>query len=178
MVKNPGSRLAVQERIICVYKDEIDIVREATEKFNLTGFEFKHRERTTFGEEFEFMERKLVENPGFIVIADNGLNQFCWMDDVPGQPDPTPQAVTAKIAFALRCAAVHHTKLMGIRHQKSDGPSVLVRGLPPSPKSASTGYVNFDPPPGMGDMQQLFFVVPPPRVIGDLGPIAGPASFR
>ena len=159
-VKHPGYRLVVLQKVICCYEEEKKICQTAVAAAELDrrGWVVMTRPRATFGEEFNYMLWDMIENPGWIVIADHGLNQFCWMDDVPGQPDPIAEVVTAKAAFALRCATVRHTTLMCVRHQKSDGPGVLVRNMPPIPQSEATGYVNFNPPPGMGDMQQLFFV--------------------
>jgi hypothetical protein len=155
-VKTPGARVIVMQRVVCVYLEEEKDCRTALAAAKL-DWEVRVRPRASFGEEFSFM-LNMIDNPGFIVIADHGLNQFCWMDDVPGQPDPTPEMVTARISFALRCAVRRKASLLAIRHQKSDGEGVLVKGMPPVSTAAATGYVNFNPPPGMGDFQQIIFV--------------------
>ena len=152
-VKSPGSRLPVMEKVICVYDDELSTCQKAVDGMNLFGFSFRTRKRQSFGEEMEFMERRLLENPGYIAICDNGLNQFLAMDDHPGQEILSTNTVTSHIAFMLRIAKKLGITMICVRHQKSDGSQV--KGLPPQPSSAATGYVNTNP--SMKDMQQLFF---------------------
>lgn len=152
-VKNTGVRLPVMERVICVYEDELETCLLATKGCNLYGFVFMTRQRSTFGEEFEFMEKNLIENPGFIIISDCGLNQFLAADDVPGQEQLSPNTVTAKMSWALRIAVTKGVKMFCIRHQKGTGSAV--KGMPPQATSAATGFLTINPR-YIQDMQQFF----------------------
>jgi hypothetical protein len=151
-VKNPGARLPIMERVICVYEEELEVCLRATTGVNLYGFVFMTRRRSTFGEENAFMERELIDNPGYIIKSDYGLNQFLDMSRFPGQAQLTPSDVTARLAFALRSAKKLGVKILCVRHQKNTG--AAVKGMPPQPESAATGFVHLNP--YLADMQQFF----------------------
>ncbi len=154
-VKDPGVRLPVIERLILPYEDELDACIAATKGMDLFGFEFRPRPRLlSYGEELEFVERELIENPGYIILADHGLLHFVDMADVPGQEHLSDNAVTAKTAFALRIAKKLGVVFMCVRHQLGVGSDV--KGMPPQSEAAETGYVRLDPP--TGNMQQLFIL--------------------
>jgi hypothetical protein len=118
------------------------------------GWKMTVRRRSSLGQEQSFLEHGLIENPGWICICDHGLNQFTPFDDVPGLPNLTPLEVAPRVAFALRMCETTRTTILGVRQQKNDG--AAVKGMPPQPTSANTGYVNLNPPPG--SVQQIFFI--------------------
>ena len=156
-VMNPGARVPVMERLIVPYDDELDICKKATEGMDLGGFEFRSRPRLgSYGEEQEYIERTLVENPGYILLCDHGLIHFLDMADVPGEAELPQNTVTAKVAFALRIAKELGVRIMSVRHQNNLG--APVKGMPPQSRASKTGYVNVKA--GVRDMQQMFFKTP------------------
>lgn len=154
-VKDPADRLCIMEKVICVYNDEIDECRETLRGRDSMGFRIVGRPRSTFGEEFFFMTRHLVENPGYILISDYGLNQYLAMDDSPGQPPLSIATVAAKLALVLRLMDTYGVVLCGLRHQ--NGKQASVEGVPAQPESGRTAYLNFENP-NLIDVQQFLIV--------------------
>ena len=101
------------------------------------------------------MERRLIENPGYLCICDAGLIQVLPHDRVPGQSVFKPEDWTAKTVWMLRLGRHMNIKMLGVRHQDNIGSKIY--GLPPLTTAAETAFLNVQKPKMKFVQQMMFF---------------------
>lgn len=114
--------MPLKERIVCVYASQLEACQQELAKYDNKGWVLKARpDGKSFGEDFMFMEHKLIENPGYLIISDPDLMHTLPTNRVPGAAKSTPEDFSANMAYALRGAKHFGITLFGFYQQYNGG---------------------------------------------------------
>ena len=136
----------VIERWVCSPESQVDYFEWFHSK---AGQELSHGYRIgarpyvlSFGEDYDFMESRFVENPGQLLISNNDLMYAEAFDRVPGQTYFSITDFSAKFAHASQIVKKSNVQLWGIRqHIRFGGPHYGLASQP-SASSRDNGYLD------------------------------------
>jgi len=115
------SETRLVERVISVPAEQLETLKSHLQPHRLYGFECLPRPGgRTFGEDQEFNERSLIENPGQIAIADSDFG-FC-IENPRASYKLTPLQFGAEFEDASKLARYNHVKLWGFCYRQTQGP--------------------------------------------------------
>ena len=147
------SETRLVERVISVPADQLETLKYHLRSHQLYGFECLPRPGgRTFGEDQEFNERSLIENPGQIAISDADFG-FC-IENPRASYKLMPSQFGAEFEDASRLARYNHVTLWGFCYRQSQGPFLGRQGMHTSVNTKMDGFVHST----LGGDLQGFFI--------------------
>lgn len=128
------------ERIISVPENQIDALKFHLRPHELCGFTCLPRPSGgSFGDDQEFNEKFLIENPGQIAISDADFG-FC-IENPRASFKLNPQQFGAEFEDASKLARFNHVVLWGFCYRQTQGPFIGRQGMHSSVGTSLDGFI-------------------------------------